>query len=60
MITVNIDEYCENCPYFEPETNQIRKIESEPREVVQIIIKCKKRKECFRMYMKYKYGKEGI
>ena len=43
MINLRVEYYCQNCPYFEPETE---KVETFDMSFVNTIVKCKDQIKC--------------
>lgn len=43
MINLKVEYYCQNCPYFEPETE---KVENFDMSFVNTIVKCKDQIKC--------------
>lgn len=56
MICLYVEDYCQNCPEFEPETSRIQECDFESGIHINTIVHCEHQKRCenFMRYLKSK------
>lgn len=49
MIRLDIEEYCEDCPYFEAECDTIDRYADQGRIATNTVVRCRNKDKCLRI-----------